>query len=175
MTDLIDAQGFRANVGIILMHDDGRVFLGRRAGGKGWQFPQGGLQVGESLEDGMYRELGEEIGLTPEHVDIVGVTRRWLRYRLPARFQRREQLPLCIGQKQRWFLLRARNDEPPFRFDMTGAPEFSEWRWADYWDPVQEVIHFKRRVYERALHELGYMAFPAGLPPYPGWWSRPPR
>ncbi|MGA1423191.1 MAG: RNA pyrophosphohydrolase [Steroidobacteraceae bacterium] len=175
MTEQIDAQGFRANVGIVLMHGDGRVFLGRRAGGKGWQFPQGGLQVGESAEEGMYRELAEEIGLEAAHVEIVGVTRRWLRYRLPPRFQRREQLPLCIGQKQRWYLLRARDEQPPFKFDTTAEPEFSEWRWADYWDPVQEVIHFKRRVYERALHELGRLAFPEGLPPYPSWWTRPSR
>ncbi len=125
MADQIDDQGFRANVGIVLMHGDGRVFLGRRAGGKGWQFPQGGLHVGESAEEGMYRELAEEIGLEAAHVEILGVTRRWLRYRLPPRFQRREQLPLCIGQKQRWYLLRARDHEPPFRFDTTSEPEFS--------------------------------------------------
>jgi len=173
--DLIDEQGFRANVGIVLMHHDGRVFLGRRAAGKGWQFPQGGLQIGESPEAGMYRELTEEIGLSEQDVEVLAVTRRWLRYRLPTRFQRRDQLPLCIGQKQRWYLLRARDPEPRFRFDTTGTPEFSEWRWADYWDPIQEVIHFKRRVYERALHELGRVAFPAGLPPYPGWWSEAGR
>lgn len=169
--DLIDEQGFRANVGIVLMHHDGRVFLGRRAAGKGWQFPQGGLQVGESPEAGMYRELAEEVGLAPEHVEIVAVTRRWLRYRLPPRFQRRDQLPLCIGQKQRWYLLRVHDAQPPFRFDSTAEPEFSEWRWADYWEPIQEVIHFKRRVYDRALHELGRLAFPSGLPPYPSWWQ----
>ena len=106
MTDEIDAQGYRANVGIVLMQPDGRVFLGRRAGGKGWQFPQGGIQSGETLEQAMYRELREEIGLEPEHVEIVGMTQRWLRYRLPDRYIRREQLPLCLGQKQRWFLLR---------------------------------------------------------------------
>lgn len=172
MADLIDRDGFRANVGIVLMQDDGRVFLGRRAVGKGWQFPQGGLQIDESLEAGMFRELAEETGLAPEHVEIVGVTRRWLRYRLPRRFVRRDQLPLCIGQKQRWYLLRTRCSEPPFRLDSTDEPEFSEWRWSDYWEPVREVIHFKRDVYRRALHELGRQAFPAGLPPYPSWWEQ---
>jgi len=171
MTDLIDRDGFRANVGIVLMRDDGRVFLGRRAAGKGWQFPQGGLRVDEPLEQGMFRELAEETGLEPEHVEVVGVTRRWLRYRLPRRFVRRDQLPLCIGQKQRWYLLRTRSAEPPFRLDRTPDPEFSEWRWSDYWEPVREVIHFKRDVYRRALHELGRTAFPSGLPPYPAWWD----
>ena len=171
MTDLIDRDGFRANVGVVLMQADGRVFLGKRAGGKGWQFPQGGLRIGESVEQGMFRELAEEIGLAPEDVRIVGVTRRWLRYRLPPRYQRRDQLPLCIGQKQRWYLLESLTDAPPVRFDQTDEPEFCGWRWSHWWEPVREVIHFKRPVYRRALHELGQFAFPAGLPPYPEWWD----
>ncbi len=171
MTDHIDRDGFRANVGIVLMHDDGRVFLGRRAGGRGWQFPQGGILRGERAEDALFRELREEIGLGPEAVDVVAETRGWLRYRLPPRYLRRDSLPLCIGQKQRWFLLRARHCDIPVRFDQTAEPEFDQWRWAGYWEPVREVIHFKREVYHRALHELGGQAFPAGLPPYPQWWD----
>jgi putative (di)nucleoside polyphosphate hydrolase len=172
MTDEIDAQGYRANVGIVLMQPDGHVFLGRRAGGKGWQFPQGGIQSGETLEQAIYRELREEIGLEPEHVEIIGMTQRWLRYRLPDRYISREQLPLCLGEKQRWFLLRGRDEQPPVRFDHTNQPEFSEWRWAAFWEPVREVTHFKRKVYRRALQELGELAFPQGLPPYPEWWSQ---
>ena len=171
MADQIDAQGFRANVGIVLMHGDGRVFLGRRAGGKGWQFPQGGLHVGESAEEGMYRELAEEIGLEAGHVEIVGVTRRWLRYRLPTRFQRREQLPLCIGQKQRWFLLKLRSAEASIRFDASDEPpEFDRGRWVDWWEPVRTVVYFKRDVYRRALHELAPLVHGEALPPYPNWW-----
>jgi len=172
MADMIDRDGFRANVGIVLMHDDGRLFIGRRTGGKGWQFPQGGVRHGETAEESLFRELNEEIGLSSEDVRIVAQTRRWLRYRLPARFVRRDSKPLCVGQKQRWFLLRLRHDEPHFRFDLTGEPEFDRWRWVDYWQPIREVIYFKRRVYTRALHELGAAAFPGGLPPYPDWWHR---
>jgi putative (di)nucleoside polyphosphate hydrolase len=172
MADMIDRDGFRANVGIVLMHDDGRLFIGRRTGGKGWQFPQGGVRHGETAEESLFRELNEEIGLSSEDVRIVAQTRRWLRYRLPARFVRRDSKPLCIGQKQRWYLLRLRHAEPHFRFDLTGEPEFDRWRWVDYWQPIREVIYFKRKVYTRALHELGATAFPAGLPPYPDWWHR---
>ena len=75
--DYIDSQGFRANVGIVLMHDDGRVFLGGRAGARGWQFPQGGILRGERAEDAMYRELGEEVGLAPRDVEQLGRTRGW--------------------------------------------------------------------------------------------------
>ncbi len=170
MADLIDRDGFRANVGIVLMHDDGRLFIGRRTGGKGWQFPQGGMRRGEAAEESLFRELHEEIGLSSGDVRIVAQTRRWLRYRLPARFVRRESLPLCVGQKQRWYLLRLQHADPKFRFDLTGEPEFDRWRWVDYWQPMREVIYFKRNVYNRALHELGAVAFPDGLPPYPDWW-----
>jgi len=171
-SDYIDSQGFRANVGIVLIRDDGRVFLGGRAGARGWQFPQGGIMQGERAEAALYRELEEEIGLGSADVEELGRTRGWLRYRLPHQFRRRNSSPVCIGQKQRWFLLRLRAPESRLRFDATEHPaEFDRWRWADYWDPVREVIYFKRRVYARALQELGTFAFPAGVPPYPDWWQ----
>jgi putative (di)nucleoside polyphosphate hydrolase len=170
MSDLIDRDGFRANVGIVLMSEDGRLFLARRTGGRGWQFPQGGMCRGESAEDALHRELNEEIGLRAEDVQIVGRTRHWLRYRLPPRYLRRNVLPLCLGQKQHWFLLRLLHPDPTIRFDTTAEPEFDRWRWVDYWQPIREVIYFKRAVYTRALHELGSAAFPSGLPPYPSWW-----
>jgi putative (di)nucleoside polyphosphate hydrolase len=169
--DLIDNEGYRANVGIVLMHADGRVFLGRRSGGRGWQFPQGGVQQGETPEQALYRELREEIGLDAADVELGGATDGWLRYRLPPRYVRRDQSPLCIGQKQRWFLLRPRRTDLEIRFDSTELPEFDQWRWASFWEPVREVIHFKRDVYRRALHELGRIAFGAALPSYPDWWA----
>ena len=172
MSDLIDADGFRANVGIILMHRD-QVFLGRRTGGRGWQFPQGGVRRGESLEGALYRELEEEIGVVKPDVALLGQTDRWLRYRLPARYVRRNQQPLCIGQKQRWFLLCLKLADAAFDFTSTSAPEFDQFRWVPYWEPVKEVIYFKRAVYARALTELVDLAFPGGKrPPQPQWWER---
>lgn len=177
MSDVIDPDGFRANVGIVLMHGP-NVFLGRRAGGRGWQFPQGGMREGETPEEAAYRELAEEIGVERDSVDLAGATREWLSYRLPARYIRRNQQPLCIGQKQRWFLLRLRREPVRFDFESTDEPEFDEWRWANFWEPVREVIYFKRGVYQRALQELAPLAFPQGAPPLPDWWeelSRRPR
>jgi len=164
---VIDAEGYRANVGIILCHADGRLFWARRVGRAGWQFPQGGMQPGETPEQALYRELGEEVGLDPEHVELLGSTRDWLSYRLPLRYQRHDSQPLCIGQKQRWFLLRVRDGEPQVRFDRSPTPEFDDWRWVDYWHPLDEVIFFKRRVYREALTELAPVLFPQGAPPAP--------
>lgn len=173
MQDFIDSEGYRANVGIILTNGSGRVLLAGRAGRTGWQFPQGGVQPRESVEAAMFRELEEEIGLTDGDVEIIGQTRDWLRYQLPKRYIRRDRNPVCIGQKQRWFLLQLMSDPDRVRLDTTAQPEFDRWRWVDYWRPVKEVIYFKRQVYVRALFELGPLAFPAdGPPPPPSWWPR---
>ena len=170
MSDDIDADGFRTNVGIVLMQRE-EVFLGQRTGGRGWQFPQGGVRVGEKLEDALYRELHEEIGLTTEAVELIGQTSDWLRYRLPRRYVRRHQQPLCIGQKQRWFLLRLTRSDAQFDFSRTTEPEFDAGRWVPFWEPVKEVIYFKRPVYALALAELAPLAFPQGQPALPEWWA----
>ena len=170
--DWIDDEGFRANVGIILSNADGELMLGGRVGKQGWQFPQGGMLIGEAPEQAMFRELEEEIGLLCDDVEVLGVTRDWLRYRLPERFIRRNSKPLCIGQKQRWFMLRLKSSTDRLRFDLGDEPEFDRVRWVDFWRPVNEVIYFKRRVYARALHELGPSVYPDGLPPRPRWWPK---
>ena len=151
---MIDADGFRPNVGIILAHADGRVLWAKRIGQEAWQFPQGGINRGETPEQALYRELEEELGLKPEHVEPLGVTAGWLSYRLPSRLVRRGRRPVCIGQKQKWFLLRLVGSESSVRFDRTEKPEFDHWRWVDYWHPLQEVVSFKREVYREALQEL---------------------
>ena len=163
---VIDAEGYRANVGIIVSRTDGRLLLARRVGHPGWQFPQGGLQPQEEPEQALYRELHEEIGLAAEQVRVLGKTRQWLRYELPSRYQRRTE-PLCIGQKQLWYMLRLEADDGAVRLDRSDTPEFDTWRWVDYWQPLNEVIFFKRRVYREALAELAPLVFPAGAPPMP--------
>jgi len=161
---VIDRDGFRPNVGIILCDQQNRLFWGRRIGQDAWQFPQGGIQEDETPEEAMYRELKEEVGLLPEHVKLLGSTNKWLRYRLPKRYIRRNQTPLCIGQKQRWYLLRVCCKENDFCLDSDHKPEFDDWRWVRYWLPVKEVIYFKRRVYQRALQELAPLIFPDAKP-----------
>jgi putative (di)nucleoside polyphosphate hydrolase len=161
---MIDHDGFRPNVGIILSNRDGHVLWARRIGQEAWQFPQGGINRDETPEQALYRELGEEIGLGPEHVEIVGATKGWLRYRLPKRLVRHNTNPVCIGQKQVWFMLRLLGDEQAVRLDSSDQPEFDSWRWVDYWYPLDEVVSFKRKVYRRALEELAPLLFPQGVP-----------
>lgn len=152
--DFIDPDGYRANVGIILTDGDSKVLVARRAGARGWQFPQGGIRPEEELETAVYRELHEEIGLETSDVELLGRTHAWLRYKLPRRYQRRDSKPLCIGQKQMWFLLQLTSDDSKVHLDSTDSPEFDRWRWVDYWQPPRDVIFFKREVYEQALQEL---------------------
>lgn len=151
---MIDADGFRPNVGIILTNSRGELLWARRVGGQdAWQFPQGGIKQHESAEQALYRELEEEVGLRAQDVEILGVTRGWLRYRLPSRYVRQQQ-PVCIGQKQKWFLLRFLGSDEQINLALNATPEFDHWRWVSYWYPVNNVVAFKRDVYRRALREL---------------------
>jgi len=163
-TTVIDSDGYRPNVGIILCNSNRMLFWGRRVGQDAWQFPQGGIKRNETPEEAMFRELQEEVGLEQNQVEVMGSTRKWLKYRLPERYIRRHCEPLCIGQKQIWFLLRVNCSEDAFCLDHCETPEFEDWRWVKYWQPVREVIYFKRQVYTRALEELAPLLYPEGTP-----------
>ena len=186
---MIDPDGYRPNVGIVLMHRDGRLFWARRVRRDGWQFPQGGMNTDETPVEAMYRELHEETGLAAKDVDVLGATPGWLRYRLPPRAIRRDDKLVCIGQKQVWFLLRLTGNEGDVRFDLTDKPEFDSWRWVDFWYPLDHVVTFKRSVYASALGHLapvarglcGTGAVPERLIPRasgtdrrPGTWAKMP-
>ncbi|MEE4218746.1 MAG: RNA pyrophosphohydrolase [Xanthomonadales bacterium] len=155
---MIDPDGFRPNVAIVLMNEQRRVFWAQRSNSDGWQFPQGGMRTDETPVEAMYRELEEETGLRPEHVQLVGSTPGWLRYRLPRRYQRHYSKPLCVGQKQVWFLLHFIGEESAFSLDASDQPEFCRYKWVDFWYPAENVITFKRRVYQKALRLLEPMA-----------------
>lgn len=151
---MLDRDGFRPNVGIILLNRRNKVFWGKRIRSNSWQFPQGGIDPGESPEQAMLRELHEEVGLEPEHVRTVARTRDWLRYEVPDRYIRRESRGYYRGQKQIWFLLQLLGQDSDMDLQTTDHPEFDAWRWHDYWVPLNVVIEFKRNVYKNALNEL---------------------
>ena len=151
---MIDSDGYRPNVGIILCNDEGDLLWARRIGQDAWQFPQGGIQSHESPREALFRELREEIGLESRHVEILGCTRDWLRYDLPKRFIRHGAQPVCIGQKQVWYLLKMLGTDDDVKLDVGEKPEFDGWRWVDYWYPINKVVSFKQEVYRCALEEL---------------------
>lgn len=154
---MIDEEGYRANVGIILLNKNAsRVFWARRIRQRSWQFPQGGLNMGDQALSALYRELYEEIGLRPQDVEILAATKNWFKYRLPPHMIR-AKTPLYVGQKQKWFLLRLTASEDAINLRTTNSPEFDAWGWVDYWHPLSQVISFKRHVYRKALEIL----FPA--------------
>ncbi|MFZ2294751.1 MAG: RNA pyrophosphohydrolase [Polaromonas sp.] len=151
---MLDRDGFRPNVGIILLNQRSQVFWGKRIRTHSWQFPQGGIDRGENPEQAMFRELHEEVGLHPQHVEVLARTRDWLRYEVPDRFIRRDARGHYKGQKQIWFLLQLVGHDWDLNLRATNHPEFDAWRWNDYWVPLDVVVEFKRGVYEMALTEL---------------------
>jgi putative (di)nucleoside polyphosphate hydrolase len=151
---MIDRDGYRPNVGIILCNAHNQVFWGKRVREHSWQFPQGGIKHGETPEQAMYRELMEEVGLKPEHVKIIARTRDWLRYDVPNNWVKREWRGSYRGQKQIWFLLRLVGRDSDVSLRASSHPEFDAWRWNEYWVPLETVIEFKREVYKSALNEL---------------------
>lgn len=152
--EVIDVDGYRANVGIILSNQEGKVMWARRVGQDAWQFPQGGIGANEIPQDAMYRELWEETGLKKKDVAILASTNSWLRYKLPKRLIRENSEPRCIGQKQIWYLLQLLSGEQEFDLSASRKPEFDGWKWVNYWYPVEDVVFFKRRVYQCALAQL---------------------
>lgn len=156
---MIDSDGYRSNVGIIICNQSSQVLWARRFGQNSWQFPQGGIQRNETPEQAMFRELKEEVGLDPEHVKIIASTSGWLRYKLPKRMIRWENNPVCIGQKQKWFLLQLVADTSKINLNCSSTPEFDHWQWVSYWYPIRQVIAFKRDVYRSAMQEFSTPVF----------------
>ena len=155
---MIDRDGYRPNVGMIITNDVNQVFWGKRVRQHAWQFPQGGIQHGETPEQAMYRELHEEVGLLPNHVKILGRTREWMRYEVPQNPNKRDNKNAYRGQKQIWFLLHLIGRDCDVCLRASAHPEFDAWRWNNYWLDINAVIEFKREVYTRALNELaGYL------------------
>ncbi len=156
---MIDPAGYRAGVAIIIFNRQKKLFWAKRVRQNAWQFPQGGVNEGEALKQTMFRELKEETGLDPEDVKVVTISKQWLYYRLPKHLIRYRSEPLCIGQKQKWFLLKFVGDEAKFNFNLSEKPEFDDWQWVSYWQPMKEVILFKKQVYHKALKTFAPYVF----------------
>ena len=155
MSGIIDNEGMRANVAIVLLNPQGYCWLGQRmmASEPAWQFPQGGLHPGEDVETAMWRELAEETGLGPQHATLIGQSTEPIPYIIPEHLTRDSRRPIR-GQKQTWFLLKTRTDSPPFNLRTTGQPEFVDGHWVSYWYPLSRIVDFKREAYRQGLASL---------------------
>jgi len=151
---MIDIDGYRPNVGIIIINDEKKVLLAKRLNENAWQFPQGGINGNESTEDAMYRELKEEVGLNHNHILVIEKTKGWLRYDVPRNWIRNNSQQKYKGQNQVWFLLKFVGEDTDIFLRNTTKPEFDNWKWVSYWTPLEEVVDFKKSVYKKALSEL---------------------
>ena len=157
MNHMIDSNGYRSNVGIILLNKKNEVFWGKRIKQDSWQFPQGGINPGESPEQAMYRELTEETGLHPCHVEIVGRTRDWLRYEVPDQWVKREWRGNYKGQKQIWYLLRLVGRDSDVSLRTNVRPEFDAWRWEDMNQLPGLIVEFKRDLYTQVVSRFSHL------------------
>jgi putative (di)nucleoside polyphosphate hydrolase len=156
-----DLELYRPNVGVVLFHRDGRVWLGRRANTPGphnWQFPQGGVDPGEDLEAAARRELAEETGAT--RVAFLGRTHDWVAYDFPPGHGGSKALRGWKGQKQVWFAFRFEGTDADFDLSAHGPPEFDAWRWAFLEEASDLIVPFKKAAYQRVVEAFGGLAAP---------------
>lgn len=152
-----DPARYRPNVGLAIFHKTGLVFLGKRHGAAGpyqWQMPQGGVDPGEAPAAAAMRELEEEVGLRPEHVDMLAETPDWLFYDFPSSMRREHGAKgPYLGQRQKWFAFRFKGRDRDIRLDLH-TPEFVDWRWARLNEAPGLVIPFKRPVYDSVVERF---------------------
>lgn len=170
---MIQSSQYRTNVGIIIANQQNQVFLAKRVNQNAWQFPQGGIKLGESVEEAMYRELLEETGLMAQHIQILGCTDHWLHYDVPLDFIKAKDRHIYRGQKQIWFLVRLLVSDKKIMLDANDCPEFDNWCWCDYWLPIERIVDFKKAVYQTALQELSI--YLTGLASYQDWKNFPSK
>ena len=143
---------YRPCVGVMLVNADGHVFVGQRKDRDqdAWQMPQGGIERDEHAEIAALRELEEETGVMANSVSVVAQTDGWLPYELPHDLVPKIWKGRFRGQQQKWFLLRFHGRDDDINLD-TEHPEFSAWRWLPVDDLVDNIVPFKRDVYEAVV------------------------
>jgi putative (di)nucleoside polyphosphate hydrolase len=157
-------SAYRRSAGVVLFSRQGQVWLGRRAGQQAdhlWQFPQGGIDPGESDEFAALRELREETGIAPDKLRVLGYIKQPLFYDFPESYRNNPRTKNWRGQRQSWFAYRFIGDASDVNLAHQSPPEFSDWRWGDLSSAPGLIVPFKRKVYERLVSEFEGFAKPA--------------
>ncbi len=143
---------YRPCVGVMLLNHEGRVFVGQRLDTtlEAWQMPQGGIDPGEVPLATALRELGEETGIAPEHVELIAEAPGEFTYDLPPELVGKVWKGRYRGQVQRWFLFRFTGGEGDIDI-ATAHPEFRAFRWATIDELPTIIVPFKRALYEEVL------------------------
>ena len=159
---------YRPCVGIMVINRAGLIWVGRRADGKTqdeghgdwWQMPQGGIDEGEDPARAALRELDEETAI--RSVSIIGESKDWLTYDLPAHLVGVAWKGRYQGQRQKWFAMRFTGEDSEIDINPRQGHEreFTIWRWAPLDSLLPAVIPFKRKVYTEIVREFGPLATP---------------
>ena len=149
-------KGYRPNVAMIVINNDNRVLICRRRNTQTWQFPQGGIDPNENIQEAMYRELHEEVGLSKEDVNIIGKSKKMITYDIPITLRLKVLGGKFKGQDQKWFLLKTIKDDIKINLNNEVIPEFEEFEWVSYWRALDRIIDFKKEAYRQALTELRF-------------------
>lgn len=146
---------YRENVGVMLVNENGHVFVGQRMDSEvpAWQMPQGGIDKGEDAKSAALRELEEETGVSSDLVTLVAESADWIAYDLPHDIVPRIWKGRFKGQKQKWFLLKFHGSDAQINIEVDHQ-EFSEWRWLPFEDLVNNIVPFKRAVYQQVVEEF---------------------
>jgi putative (di)nucleoside polyphosphate hydrolase len=151
---MINEPGYRLNVGIVVINDNGKLLLCKRKKIDSWQFPQGGIDFGESPLKAAKRELYEEVGIRKQDVKLITSTDMWFKYDVPYKKRKNHFLKKRFkGQKQKWFMFKLVHDVK-IHFENDPDNEFVDFQWVPYWYPLYAIVEFKREVYRLALNEL---------------------
>lgn len=148
---------YRPGVGIVLFNRQGSVFVAERLDNPGaWQMPQGGIDDGEEPEIAVFREMEEEIGT--RNARIVGMLDDWICYDIPERTAQRLWNGKYKGQRQKWIALEFLGSDHDIDLDAFEHPEFSRWKWVPIIQLMDDVVPFKRAVYEHVIKAFYQLA-----------------
>ena len=153
-----DQRPYRANVGIVLLNEHGKVWVGSRIDmlSNHYQMPQGGVDEGEDLETAMWRELQEEISVKKENAQILDYHKEWLTYDLPYDTSLKFWGGKFKGQKQKWFVLRLIGEDSLIDIN-TEEPEFKDWKWVDINEIVDLIVPFKKDMYKQIVDNFQHL------------------